>query len=161
MSRIKKQTLLFLSLCFYFVIQPLAEARPYGLNTPEARNLAHSIDQVLEAHTHKDIKHLMTLFHPDVRALWSNGKVMTTREELQQVYQDSFLGYRDFKGRWLPEFIDIEGDTAWMTGEMSWTAISIQSQQPIYLTVRSTYIFRKVNEQWLIVLEHSSHRRSD
>lgn len=161
MNSLKKQVLFCLSLCFYFVIQPLAEAKPYDLNTPEARSLSYVIDQTLQAQTHKDIKQLMSLFHPQAHALWSNGKAMSSAQEIQQIYQESFLGYRDYKARWLPEYIDIEDNTAWMTGEMSWTAFALNTQQPIYITVRSTYIFRKVNDQWLIVLEHSSHRRSD
>ncbi|PIQ23783.1 hypothetical protein COW36_20605 [bacterium (Candidatus Blackallbacteria) CG17_big_fil_post_rev_8_21_14_2_50_48_46] len=138
-----------------------AEARPYELNTPEARALAGVIDQLLLAHSEKDLNRLISLFHPQARALWSNGKQMANRNEIKQTYADSFLGYRKFSGSWMPDFVDIEGETAWMTGEMNWSAVSIKDQSPMELSVRSTYILRRVNGNWQIVLEHSSHRRNE
>lgn len=137
------------------------QARPYELNTPEARSLAGVIDQVLIAHSKKDLNLLLAQFHPEVRALWSNDKQMNSLEELKQTYKEAFLGYKNYSGAWLPEYVDIEGNTAWMIGETSWSAQEVNTGRPIQLTVRSTYILRKVEERWLIVLEHSSHRRSD
>lgn len=141
-------------------VQP-AQARPYELNTPEARALAGVIDTVLTAHSKKDLNLLMAQFHPDVKALWSNDKQMNSFDELKQTYKDSFLGYKGFSGSWLPEYVDIEGNTAWMIGETSWSAQALDTGRQVDLTVRSTYILRKVEDRWQIVLEHSSHRRSD
>ncbi|MGE3727741.1 MAG: nuclear transport factor 2 family protein [Candidatus Sericytochromatia bacterium] len=150
-----------LSVVASFSLLMPVQARPYELNTPEARALAGVIDMVLTAHSKKDLNLLMAQFHPDVKALWSNDKQMNSLAELQATYKEAFLGYKGFSGAWLPEYVDIEGNTAWMIGETSWSAQALETGQPIHLTVRSTYILRKVDEQWKIVLEHSSHRRSD
>lgn len=137
-----------------------ALAAPVALNTPEAREVGGVIDTMLKHIQKKDMKSLMTLFHPKAQALWSNGKVLKTTEGIQKVYENSFLSLKDFEGRWVPEHIDIEGNTAWMTGEMSWSAVIHQTRQPLNLTVKSTFILRK-NQDWKIIFEHSSHRRSD
>lgn len=149
------------SLFACFALLSPVQARPIELNTSEARSLAAVIDQVLSAHAHKDLNLLLAQFHPDVKALWSNDKQMNSLEELKQTYKESFLNYKGFNGTWLPEYLDIEGNTAWMIGETSWSAQELATGRPIQLTVRSTYILRKVETRWLIVLEHSSHRRTD
>jgi ketosteroid isomerase-like protein len=154
-------SVLALSLLASLCLAPAAFARSYELNTPEARAMAGVIDQVLSAHSHKDLNQLMAQFHPDAKALWSNDKQMNSYQELMQTYKESFLGYKNFSGTWLPEYLDIEENMAWMTGEMSWSAHSLETGQPIQLTVRTTYILRKRGDRWLIVWEHSSHRRSD
>lgn len=152
---------MLLSLSASLALLSPVQARPYELNTPEARALAGVIDQVLLAHSKKDLNLLLEQFHPEVRALWSNDKQMNSLAELKQTYTEAFLGYKNFTGAWLPEYVDIDGNTAWMIGETSWSAQDLETGKPIQLTVRSTYILRKTEERWQILLEHSSHRRSD
>ena len=138
-----------------------ARAAYQAMNTREARGVAYPIDQLLQAQQHKQIREVMVHFHPQARLFWSNGKFLQNLSDIQQAYQQSFLAYRDFKGNWAPDVVDISGDQAWTTGETSWSFVDIASGQPLHLTVRSTFVLKKVQGQWKILFEHSSHRRSD
>ncbi len=151
---------LILALVFGQITSPVM-ARPYALNTSQARRVAGPIDQVLQAQKNKDIKLLMQQFHPDVRLLWSNGKLFKNTLEVQNAYQRSFLAYSNYEGSWAPEYVNIENDTAWTTGETSWGFRVIETGQVLHMTSRSTYILKKHAGRWKIVYEHSSHRRSD
>lgn len=143
------------------VYTPRAQAAPVALNMPEARQLAHLIDEMLVALAQKDIAALDPLFAPHMQALWSNGKQFHSAKEIKAAYAQGFYEFKHFKGRWMPDHVDISGNTAWMTGDLSWEAELIESGNMLRLSVRSSFIFQKSAGRWQIVYEHSSHRRSD
>ena len=138
-----------------------AAAHEMALNTPEARAIGSEVDAMLKAIGQKDLKALEAVFMPRARALWSNGEQYSSRDDILRAYANSFYKIREFRGRWVPDYLDVQGEQAWMTGEMSWSAQLIETGEEIHLNVRSTFIFQAHQGGWKIVYEHSSHRRSD